>query len=195
MFIGGFQIMKSIVFFLIISVIFATTAMADEEKSKGGPLDWTERVHLSGTVEGAYDWVKYSDVGDKNSDSTSDLFISTVELGVEVEFTDLITGNLLFLAEDLGTDDETDVTVDEAVISLQKEAFPVYLVIGKKAQPFGVFENHLVSDPMTQDAYETSRTGVTIGVTGPMEIDLSVTIYKGEEMMAHLFESELFDSQ
>lgn len=54
--------------------------------------------------------------------------------------------------------------------------------------------NHLVSDPMTQGAYETNRVGVTVGVAGPMGLDLSVTAYKGEEMMAHLFESELFDT-
>jgi hypothetical protein len=190
----GDVIMKKTIILLIITVLFSTYAYAEDAKNERGILSWTERVHLSGTLEGDFTWTKHSDITEKGSDSSTDLFISTVELGVEVEFTDWIMGNILFLAEDLGTDDETDVTVDEALITLQKEEFPVYLVVGKRALPFGVFENHLVADPMTQDAYETNRVGATLGFTGPLGLDLSATLYKGEEMISHLFESELFDS-
>lgn len=175
----------------VIMLIFVTTATAQENKAREGISDWGERIHLTGTLEGDFNWAKYRDITDKGSDSTSDLFISTVELGMEVEFTDRVTGTLLLLQEDIGTEDETDFAADEAMITLKG---PAYLVFGKRAQPFGVFENHLVADPMTQDAYETNRVGVTVGITGPMESDISLTVYKGEEQMNHLFESDLFDA-
>ena len=167
-------------------------ALKKEGESLAVP-DWMERVTLTGTIEGDFTWTEHGDVADKNSDPTSDLIIGTVELGTEVAFTDWLNGFVLFKAENLGKDDETDVTVDEATMTMQKEDAPLYLVFGKRAQPFGVYENHLITDPMTQDAYETSRAGITIGYTGPMDLDLSATIYKGEEQMDHLADAGLFD--
>ncbi len=181
------------VFVLLLS--FSVSAFASVNESGDGELpDWMKRVSLSGTIEGDYNWSEHNDVTGKNSDSTSALFISTVDLGAEVDFTDRLNGRLVFLAEDLGRDDETDVTLDEAVMTIRGEEFPLYLILGKRAQPFGIFENHLVSDPMSQDAYETNRAGVTAGFNGPYALDLSATLYKGEEMMNHLFESGLFNT-
>ncbi|MBT9147724.1 MAG: hypothetical protein DDT32_01489 [Syntrophomonadaceae bacterium] len=165
-----------------------------KKKDEGLP-EWTKRIKLSGLIEGDYHWKKYRDISDKNSDSTSDLYIGTVELGMETKVADWISANIVFLAEDIGKNGEANVTVDEATITLQKEDFPLYLVIGKRTQPFGVFENHLVTDPMTQDAYETNRVGVTVGATGPLGLDVSATIYKGEEQMDKLIDdSELFEA-
>lgn len=168
--------------------------MEEIKKSGEGLPEWTKRIHLSGTLEGDLSWTEHSDVANRESDSASDLFISTVELGVEADFTDWIRGFVLFLAEDLGTGDETDVTVDETTLTLQKGNFPFYLTFGKRVQPFGIFENHLLTDPMTQDAYETNRAGVTVGYTGRVDSDISLTVYKGEEQMNHLFEAGLFDT-
>jgi hypothetical protein len=179
---------------LVFLVFLSITAIASEKESKEGEYPgWMERVSLSGMIEGDYSWAEHNDVTDKASDSTSDLFISTVELGAEVNFVDWVKLSLTVLAEDLDTNVETDVTVDEVFMTLQSEDFPVYLIFGRRGQPSGVFENHLVSDPMTQDAYETNNVGITIGLSGPVAFDLSATVYKGEEMMNHLFESELFN--
>lgn len=158
-------------------------------------LDWAERIHITGTVETDFTWAGKSDPADKESSSTSDILIGTVELGAEVAFTESISGNLLLLKEDIGTPDETEMQVDEAMMSLRSEGFPAYLAVGKRAQPFGIYENHLLADPLTQDAYETNRPGITAGVTGPLGLDVSLTFYRGEEMMAHLFESGLFDAE
>jgi len=100
--------------------------------------------------------------------------------------------NSEWIGDDINQGDEK-ITVDEATLSFQPEDMPVYLVLGKRTQPFGVYENHLITDPMTQDAYETKRVGITAGYTGPMGLDLSVTVYKGQEQMDHLFESGLFE--
>lgn len=117
-----------------------------------------------------------------------------MELGVRFDVMDWLADNIVFLAEDLGTEDETDLTVDDATLTFRKMDFPFSLVVGKRVQPFGVFENHLVSDPMTQDACETNRAGATTVFSGPMDLELSATACRGKEMMTHLFGSELFDA-
>ncbi len=174
-------------------VFFSIAANASEKESKEGELPvWMERVSLTGTIEGDYSWSEHNDVADKASDSTSDLYISTVELGIEAEITNWITGGVVLKTENIGLDGGGEaVLIDEATISLQKDSFPVYVVVGKRGQPFGVFESHLITDPITQDAYETVRPGITVGIAGPIDLDLSATIYKGEEMMDHLVEAEL----
>ncbi|MEW6721509.1 MAG: hypothetical protein AB1346_13765 [Thermodesulfobacteriota bacterium] len=194
--------MKLLAVFLLLLVLpfqaaRAAEAPAPSDNAAQGSLlpAWMERVHLSGTFEGDFAWAKKGDPADRTIGPASDLFIGTIELGVGVDVTDWLTGNVVLLAEDLGTEDETDLTVDEATLTFRKEDFPFSLVVGKRVQPFGVFENHLVSDPMTQDAYETNRVGATAVYSGPMDLDLSATAYKGEEMMTHLFESWLFDSE
>jgi len=159
---------------------------------------WSERVSIEGTVAGEYRWMKHRDVTAKDSDSTSDLYLRTVELSLEAELagwiTAAITVNYEWIGDNVNRGDEK-LTVDEAAITLRKEGVPLYLIAGKRTQPFGVFESHLVTDPVTQDAYETKRTGVTLGYQRPfMDLDASVTVYKGEEMMTHLFESGLFDA-
>ncbi|HDY70634.1 MAG TPA: LbtU family siderophore porin [Nitrospirae bacterium] len=158
----------------------------------------SDRISIGGAVAGEYRWVKHSNMTTKDSDSTSDLYLRTVELSLEAELADWITTAITVNSEWIGDDvtpGDEKLTVDEAAITLRKEGVPLYLIAGKRTQPFGVFESHLVTDPMTQDAYETKRTGVTLGYQRPfMDLDASVTVYKGEEMMTHLFESGLFDS-
>lgn len=172
--------------------------MAEVEKKKEAGLpEWTKRIKLSGLLEGEYRWKKYRDISNKNSDSTSDLYLRKLELGLEAELTDWIKANTVLNSEWIGdsvNNGDQKITVDEATITLQKEKFPLYLVMGKRTQPFGTFYNRLVTDPMTQDAYETKRVGLTAGFTGPMGLDISATLYKGEELMAHLFGSGLFDA-
>ena len=94
---------------------------------------------------------------DRRSDSASDISVGTLELGLEADFGSYASGFVLLKAEDIGTEDETGIFVDEATLGLLGGASPIYLVVGKRAQPFGVFENHLVSDPIARDAYETNE--------------------------------------
>jgi hypothetical protein len=68
-------------------------------------------------------------------------------------------------------------------------------VFGWRVQPFGGFYNHLISEPMTQDAYEVKRAGATLGARFPVwTSDLSATVYQGETQIARLFDANLFDS-
>ena len=165
-----------------------------DRKGKGisSPEDavsnWSDKVILSGAVELDYSYADDSDIGDNTiNDSTSDLDVGTVEPGMEIALHEYVTGNVVFKAENLDNDD--NVFCDEAVIDISKEGFPVYFVGGKRGQPFGAFESHLITDPLTQDLYEVAETGATIGfIPGLLGLDISATVYKGEELMAHMLE-------
>lgn len=175
---------------LVFSLFSPLQASADEAATPS----WLERVNIYGTVEGDFVWTEHSDVMDMDSESVSDLLVSTVELGLDIEFNKTVTGVVILKAEDLGTGDETDVFVDEATLTITHDRFPCYLTAGKRVVPFGTFEGPLVSDPMGVDAYETGSASLTVGYAGPMDSDVSLTVYSGEEQMDHLFDSGLFDS-
>jgi hypothetical protein len=156
---------------------------------------WYERITVGGGAAMEYRWMKHRDITVRDSDSTSDLYVRAVELSLEAGIADWITASLTVNSEWIGDDvnqGDEKISLDEAVVTLQKEGVPFYLTAGKRTQPFGLFENHLVTDPMTQDAYEIKKAGVTAGYTGPAGADISLTVYKGEEQMTHLFESGLF---
>ena len=148
-------------------------------------------LSFSGAIELDYSYSDDSDIGDNTvNDSTSDLDIGTVELGLEVAFHEYVTGNFLLKGEALDSDNDR-VFWDEVTISIQKEGLPFYFVGGKRGQPFGMFESHLINDPITQDCYEVAKTGATLGYTAEyLGVDISATIYKGEELMTHLNDAE-----
>jgi hypothetical protein len=171
------------------------TVLEKESESVSLP-PWMERVTLSGTLEGEFRWQDKRDIGERNSDSTSDLYLRRLELGIEAAITDWVDTSLVLNSEWIGdgvNEGDEQITVDEAMVNIQNNDFPFYFSVGKRTQPFGVFENHLITDPMTQDAYETKKVGVTVGYTGTVGLDLSATLYKGEEQMDHLAASGLFD--
>jgi hypothetical protein len=158
--------------------------LKEKIEGRGAPAG----LSFSGAIELDYTYTDDSDIGDNTvNNSTSDLDIGTVELGLEVAFHEYVTGNFILKGEALDTDDDR-VFWDEATISIQKEGSPLSFVGGKRGQPFGMFESHLINDPITQDCYEIAKTGVTVGYTTDY-LDISATIYKGEELIDHLAEA------
>jgi len=158
-------------------------ALKEKTEGAGAPGG----LSFSGAIELDYSYADDSDIGDNTvNDSTSDLDIGTVELGLEVSLHEYVTGNFLLKGEALDSDDDR-VFWDEATIGIQKEGVPFYFIGGKRGQPFGMFESHLINDPITQDCYEIAKTGATAGYTADaLGLDISLTIYKGEELMTHL---------
>jgi len=158
-------------------------------ETAGGITDKiAEKISFSGAVELDFGYANDSDPADNTvNDSTSDLDIGTVALGAEIKFHEYVTGNLLLKGEALDSGNDR-VFWDEATITIQKEGFPVYFVGGKRGQPFGVFESHLINDPITQECYEIARTGATVGFTpGLLGLDISGTVYKGEVLADTLY--------
>jgi len=160
-----------------------------KEKIEGASV-LSDKLTFSGAIEFDYSYADDSNIGDNTvNDSTSDLDIGTVELGIEAAFHEYVTGTFILKGENLDTDSNT--FWDEATISIQKKGFPAYFIGGKRGQPFGMFESHLINDPITQDCYEIAKTGATIGYSAEsLGVDISATIYQGEELMTHLNDAE-----
>jgi len=160
-----------------------------EQESKDILGKLSENMTITGAIELDYSYTDPRDTTVVNSDSTSNLDIGTVQLGVETQFHEWVTGNFVLKGENL--DDTDRVFWDEATITIQKEGFPLYFVGGHRGQPFGVFESHTISDPITKDCYEIVKSGATAGFTPDfLGLDISATVYKGEVLMSHLEEAE-----
>lgn len=166
--------------------------MQEEKPAPAGKLQ------LSGVLNIDSRWMKHTDFTDKTSPSSTDLYIRKIEAGLEGDFADWVSVttvlNSEWLEDPLHQGDEK-VAIDEAHLDLKIPKTPFFLAAGKRDQPFGLFENYLVTDPMTMDAYETKKVGLIAGVNGPLDSTLALSLYKGTEQMDHLFQSGLFDGQ
>ena len=143
----------------------------------------SDRLTLFGTIELDYAYADDSDLSDTDKQSSSNLDIGTIELGLLADLHEYVSAVLLLKGEDLDENDGDNIFWDMAFFTIQKQDFPVYFIGGKTYQPFGVFETLFISDPITCDLYEINATGATIGATfEPLGIDISGTVYKGETL-------------
>jgi hypothetical protein len=144
----------------------------------------SDRITLSGAIELDYSYAGDGDLSDNTSNqSSSDLDIGTVEIGLEADLHEYVSANLLLKGEALDSDDDR-IFWDEVFFTIQKEGFPVYFIGGKRPQPFGTFESLFINDTITCDLYEVAKTGATLGASfEPFGIDISATLYKGETLI------------
>jgi hypothetical protein len=171
--------------------------ITEELKAEGGVLSGLQdNITISGAVEVDYQYRDHRNRNDANSDSTSDLFASTVELGIEAKVNEFTTANILVTAEDIdksgnaaNNDDASDPDnpfIDEVFVTIYNPAkCPFYAVLGKRPQPFSQLFTHTISDPITKDAYEIATSGATFGYA-PADffgLDAALTFYKGEKVM------------
>jgi len=150
-----------------------------EKESEQHPLlgTWAEKITLSGLieVEGSYEDVDYDDPGTPDEDS-SDITLATVELGIDADITKHVGGYVLFLWED----GDSSVNLDEGFIILDGEdVVPLYMNIGQLYVPFGYFESHFISDPLTLEIGETREGAVKAGYTNEW-IEASVSVFNGD---------------
>lgn len=159
-------------------------------------------LRLFGTLDTEVRWRDNRNIGNRHEGSSSNLYIRRALVGAEATPVDWVAGTLVLQSEYVGTsrtnqDGSASATpqVDKATISLGREDIPIYGVLGWRVQPFGAFYTHLITDPMTQDAYEVKRAGATVGSKLPVwGLDLSATVYQGETQIGKLFEANLFDT-
>jgi hypothetical protein len=132
---------------------------------------WAENITLSGAieVEAGYENMNFAGAGVEDED-TSDIALAKVELGVDVDITEHVGGHVLF------KDDTESIFVDEGFIILDgKDVLPLYLNLGKMFVPFGYFESHFISDPLTKALGETSESAIKVGYASEwMEACLAV---------------------
>jgi len=130
--------------------------IADLKESQSG--GWMSGVEVGALVE-----LEASRTWEDKAEDASDLNLATIELGIGAQVSDWVSANLLLLAEDVDESDG-DFSVDEATITLGNiESYPFYFTGGRMVIPFGVFETHMVSDPLTLEMAETKDTAALIG--------------------------------
>ena len=130
-------------------------------------LQWTERLEFSGLVE--FEAFK----SDGPDEDESDIDLATVELGLDVTVTEEISAYALLLIEA----PDHDIELDEAGIEIatQKGVFN----LGRFYIPFGSFESHMISDPLTLEVGETNEEAALYGF-GSDSVNVSIFIYNGE---------------
>lgn len=150
--------------------------MKEKEEPRFGK--WGEWVALSGLIEAeaGYERLNFADPDASNADA-SDLSLATVELGIDAAIARHVGGHILFLWEE---DDTEPVDIDEGFIILDgADVVPLYLNAGKMYVPFGYFESHFISDPLTLELGETRESALRVGFANDM-VDLSVASFNGD---------------
>jgi hypothetical protein len=147
-----------------------------------------EKITLGGFIDLDFDYYDHSDVADKNSDSTSDLGLGSVDLELRVFFNEWVKAKVVVAADDVGKEDgDENIKLDEAIMTLECPWVPLYFVGGKTVLPFGVFEDRLIIAPITEDLYEVDTVGATLGFTPDFYgLDISFTVYGGQEIIENL---------
>lgn len=130
-----------------LSALLASQSLWAEESTK------QSSTTISGLIEVE---AGFHDDGETN---TSDISLATVELGIDHQLNDNVSGSLLFLYEEGENDDQ--IAVDEAVISVQLNE-QIGLEVGRMYVPFGQFESFMVSDPLTLEVAETQEEAILV---------------------------------
>jgi len=117
---------------------------------------WSERISFSGLIE-----VEAFTMDGYNGEDESDIALATVELGIDAQIADWVSGQIVLLWEEDYTE---PVDLDVGTITLgNTEMFPVYLTAGKMYVPFGNFESNMIQDPLTLEIGETRESAVQVG--------------------------------
>lgn len=142
--------------------------------AKGQPGTWADRISIGGLVEIEAN-SEGVDSGDASVPDTvsSDIALATVELVVDADIAKHVKGHVLLKWEG------DPVDVDEGFIILNGDEIPFYLNVGKLYVPFGQFESHFISDPMTLEIGETNQSAVMVGFVNDW-VELSVAAFNGD---------------
>ncbi|MGB5985298.1 MAG: hypothetical protein WBG37_08330 [Desulfobacterales bacterium] len=147
------------------------------------------------SIEFNADYSEFSDIEDRGSHSLTDVYIGTLEAEFKARITPWLSSTIVLSVEDFRkTDESTDVKFDEYWARVHFPGDFGYAAGGKRIQPFGFFENHLISDTIAEALYEIDDIGLTLGIIHPhYGLDASLTIYKGRSVVDNLLDLELID--
>ena len=147
-----------------------------------------EKIRLFGIIETNYEYLNVEDIGDDNSGSSSDLFISSLVLGFSLFINEWSKVLVAIEFEDIGrNDDSARLILDEAIVTLKAPWTPLYFIGGKTVMAFGVFEDHLIEGTLAEDLYEIDEWGATLGWAPDFYgLDISFSIYEDASIMDNL---------
>ena len=115
-----------------------------------------EHISIGGLVE-----VEVGFTEDYDGNDESDIVLATMALDIDIDLHKYVKAHILLLWEE---DDTEPVDLDEAYILLgNTEHFPLYVQAGKLYLPFGNFESHMISDPLTLELGESRESAVVLG--------------------------------
>jgi hypothetical protein len=138
-----------------------STGTKNTDKEEPSIHHWFNKISISGLIEAEAGYEKYNpDAAGESGEETSDIALSTVELGLDVDFIDHVGGHVLVLWEE----DNEHIDVDEGYISLTgTEDMPLYLHAGKQYVPFGSMDTYFISDPLPLELGETRESALLTG--------------------------------
>lgn len=135
-----------------IQELAATARSADQRGGSGG---WFQRVEVGGIVE-----VEAGANAPDTGDSSSDIVVATAEIGIAAQINRWVASGITLLYEE----DDTDLKVDVATITIANPDGPWFLTAGRQYVPFGTYETNLVSDPLTLEIGEARETAILAGI-------------------------------
>ncbi len=109
-------------------------------------------------VSGAVEIEMNSGEAYDSAEKSSDIALATVELGFDAKINDRVSAHILMLHEDDSTESPT---IDEGTITISDGT--MFLNAGRMYIPFGNFESHMVSDPLTLELGETQEAAIEVG--------------------------------
>ena len=168
-----------------------------DQKKEAENLNWLNQkiqpifgknVRLNGQIESNYEYLDAKDIGDKDSGSSSDFFISTAKLTLRVYPNKQSRVRVKVDAVDIGRNgEEGQVRLDEAILTLKSLQMPLYAIGGKTEMPFGVFEDRLIEGTLTEDIYEIDEWGAIFGWNPDFYgLDISFSVYRDQQVIANL---------
>jgi len=127
---------------------------------------WSDRITLSGLIE-----------AEASSNDKSNAIAAAIEVGLDAKVNGWVNVHILSLFETTGS---TGLDIDEGFITLGNiEQSSLSLVIGRIYLPFGVFETHFLSDPLTLELGETRETAVQV-LFEENELSAALYLYNGD---------------
>ena len=132
---------------------------------------WFEAVEIGGAIE-----IEGTVTKPPEGDTEADLVVGTAELGVGVEVSDWVNGEVVLLWEQ-----GEGLDVDTATVTIGPPEGAWSITGGHLVVPFGVFETNLISDPLTLDIGETKQTAFQLDASAGA-LSGSVFVFKGDNM-------------
>lgn len=160
----------------------------DDNEHQRGFTVWDDSIRFGLVVELNGSYADIEDEGDASSKDLWDAYIGTIGFQLNAAWTEWLSFDLLAELEDIGKHDEsTAATLSEVFVTLAHPQFPVYFIGGKRTLPFGVFEDRMISGPLTEELYEIVDVGATLGIQiDALHSNLSLTLYKGQHVIENL---------